>query len=76
MIAETGLAALWLTAGLAAYQLVLMLLALRFDLPVSRSIRAVAVVQGLLSLLAFGAAARLCAQRHVGGAGLRQQPQR
>ena len=55
MIAETGLAALWLTAGLAAYQLVLMLLALRFDLPVSRSIRAVAVVQGLLSLLAFAA---------------------
>ena len=29
MIAEAGLAALWLAAGLAAYQLVLMLLALK-----------------------------------------------
>ncbi|HKP34545.1 MAG TPA: heme lyase CcmF/NrfE family subunit [Sphingomicrobium sp.] len=53
MIAEAGLAALWLAAGLAAYQLVLMLLALRSNIDVARPMRAVAVVQGLLTLLAF-----------------------
>ena len=53
MIAEAGLAALWLAAGLAAYQLVLMLLALKSKFDVARAIRAVAVVQGLLTLLAF-----------------------
>ena len=53
MIAEAGLAALWLAAGLAAYQLVLMLLALKSKFDVARPMRAVAVVQGLLTLLAF-----------------------
>ena len=53
MIAEAGLAALWLAAGLAAYQLVLMVLALKSKFDVARAIRAVAVVQGLLTLLAF-----------------------
>jgi cytochrome c-type biogenesis protein CcmF len=53
MIAEAGLAALWLAAGLAAYQLVLMLLALRSDVDVVRPMRAVAVVQGALTLVAF-----------------------
>src|SRR5436305_13374758 len=53
MIAEAGLAALWLAAGLAAYQFVLMLLALRSEVDVSRAMRAVAVVQGLLTLMAF-----------------------
>jgi cytochrome c-type biogenesis protein CcmF len=53
MIAETGLAALWLAAGLAAYQFALMFLALRSSLDVGRSMRAVAVVQGALTLLAF-----------------------
>jgi cytochrome c-type biogenesis protein CcmF len=53
MIAEAGLAALWLAAGLAAYQLVLMLLALKSNIDVARPMRAVAVVQGLLTLLAF-----------------------
>ena len=53
MIAEAGLAALWLAAGLAAYQLVLMLLALKSKFDVARPIRAVAVAQGLLTLLAF-----------------------
>ena len=53
MIAEAGLAALWLAAGLAAYQLVLMLLALRSNIDVARPMRGVAVVQGLLTLLAF-----------------------
>ncbi|MFL6764077.1 MAG: heme lyase CcmF/NrfE family subunit [Sphingomicrobium sp.] len=54
MIAETGLAALWLAAGLAAYQFVLMILALRSDFEVTRAMRAVAVVQGALTVIAFG----------------------
>ncbi|MGN6849571.1 MAG: heme lyase CcmF/NrfE family subunit [Sphingomicrobium sp.] len=53
MIAETGLAALWLAAGLAAYQFLLMILALRSSVEVARSMRAVAVIQGLLTVLAF-----------------------
>ena len=53
MIAETGLAALWLAAGLAALQLVLMVLALRSDLEVGRTVRAVGLVQGVLTLIAF-----------------------
>ena len=55
MIAEAGLAALWLAAGLAAYQFVLMLLALKSDINVVRPMRGVAVVQGLLTLIAFAA---------------------
>ncbi|MEP6983169.1 MAG: heme lyase CcmF/NrfE family subunit [Sphingomicrobium sp.] len=53
MIAEAGLAALWLAAGLAAFQMVLMLLALKSDVDVVRPMRAVAVVQGALTLIAF-----------------------
>jgi cytochrome c-type biogenesis protein CcmF len=53
MIAETGLAALWLAAGLAALQLVLMILALRTEIEVSGPVRSVAVVQGGLTLTAF-----------------------
>jgi cytochrome c-type biogenesis protein CcmF len=53
MTAEAGLAALWLAAGLAAYQFVLMLLALRSDVDVVRPMRGVAVVQGALTLIAF-----------------------
>src|SRR3954454_5324379 len=53
MIAEAGLAALWLAAGLAAYQFVLMLLALRSEVDVVRPMRAVAVAQGVLTLVAF-----------------------
>src|SRR5579859_524722 len=53
MIAETGLAALWLAAGLAALQFVLMVLALRSGVEVGRAVRGVAVVQGLLTLIAF-----------------------
>ena len=53
MIAEAGLAALWLAAGLAAYQFLLMILALRSKLEVTRPMRAVAVAQGLLTMLAF-----------------------
>jgi cytochrome c-type biogenesis protein CcmF len=53
MIAETGLAALWLAAGLAALQLVLMIVALRTEIEVSRAARSVAVVQGGLTLTAF-----------------------
>jgi cytochrome c-type biogenesis protein CcmF len=54
MIAEAGLGALWLAAALAAYQVVLTILALRSEVDVSRAMRAVAVVQGLLTLIAFG----------------------
>ena len=53
MIAETGLAALWLAAGLAALQFLLMILALRSDMDVRRAMRAIAVVQGVLTLVAF-----------------------
>ena len=53
MIAETGLASLWLAAGLAVLQLVLMVLALRSSVEVGRTIRSIAVMQGLLTLIAF-----------------------
>jgi cytochrome c-type biogenesis protein CcmF len=53
MIAETGLAALWLAAALAAFQFVLMILALRSGAEVRRAMRSVAIVQGVLTLLAF-----------------------
>jgi len=53
MIAETGLAALWLADGLAALQFVLMVLALRSEVEVGRTVRAIAVVQGALTLVAF-----------------------
>jgi cytochrome c-type biogenesis protein CcmF len=53
MIAEAGLAALWLAAALAAYQFLLMVLALRSEIDVARPMRAVAVVQGGLTLVAF-----------------------
>jgi cytochrome c-type biogenesis protein CcmF len=53
MIAEAGLAALWLAAGLAALQLLLMVIALRSEAEVRPAMRAVAVVQGALTLTAF-----------------------
>jgi cytochrome c-type biogenesis protein CcmF len=53
MIAEAGLAALWLAAGLAALQFVLMIAALRTDVEVARTMRSIAVVQGVLTLIAF-----------------------
>src|SRR3954447_5677793 len=53
MIAETGLAALWLAAGLAALQFVLMIAVLRGRLEIGREMRAIAVVQGALTLLSF-----------------------
>src|SRR4051812_31726635 len=53
MIAETGLAALWLAAGLAALQFVLMIVALRTSVGVARAMRSIAVVQGALTLIAF-----------------------
>ena len=53
MIAETGLAALWLAAGLAALQFVLMVLALRSEVEVGSTVRAIAVIQGALTLVAF-----------------------
>ena len=53
MIAEAGLAALWLAAGLAALQFVLMILSLQSRVEVTRAMRGVAVVQGALTLVAF-----------------------
>ncbi|HEY8593532.1 MAG TPA: heme lyase CcmF/NrfE family subunit [Sphingomicrobium sp.] len=53
MIAEAGLAALWLAAALAALQLLLMVLALRTQIEIGRPMRAVAVVQGMLTIIAF-----------------------
>jgi cytochrome c-type biogenesis protein CcmF len=55
VIAETGLAALWLAAGLAALQFVLMIAALRSSIDAGRTIRSIAVVQGGLTLVAFAA---------------------
>src|SRR5579872_2821102 len=53
MIAEFGLAALWLAAGLAVLQLLLTVLGLRSKIDVARPMRALAVVQGSLTLIAF-----------------------
>jgi cytochrome c-type biogenesis protein CcmF len=53
VIAEAGLAALWLAAGLAVLQLVLMVLALRTRIDAGRTIRSIAVVQGGLTLISF-----------------------
>jgi cytochrome c-type biogenesis protein CcmF len=53
VIAETGLAALWLAAGLAAFQFVLMVVALRSPVEAGRTMRSVALVQGALTLVAF-----------------------
>ena len=53
MIAEAGLAALWLAAGLAALQLVLALMSVGKAPDPLRAIRAIAVVQGGLALAAF-----------------------
>ena len=53
MIAEAGLAALWLAAGLAAFQFLLMILSLRGAAEVGRAMRSIAVVQGALTLIAF-----------------------
>ena len=53
MIAEAGLAALWLAAGLAALQFVFMIASLRSGVPMIGAMRPVAVVQGMLTLTAF-----------------------
>ena len=53
MMAEAGLAALWFAAAFAAYQFLLMMLALRSEVDVGRTMRAVASVQGGLTLIAF-----------------------
>ncbi|WP_310467936.1 heme lyase CcmF/NrfE family subunit [Sphingomonas sp.] len=53
MIAEAGLAALWLAAALSLLQLVLMIAELRGVVAAARTIRAVAVVQGVLALTAM-----------------------
>jgi cytochrome c-type biogenesis protein CcmF len=53
MIAEFGLAALWLAASLALVQLLLAVVELRTSLSAVRAIRAMAVVQGILVALAF-----------------------
>ncbi len=54
MIAEAGLAALWIAAALAALQFILATMAIaRGDPDVLRSVRPVAVVQGLIVALAL-----------------------
>jgi cytochrome c-type biogenesis protein CcmF len=55
VIAETGLAALWLAAAFAALQFVLMIVALRTNVEAGRTIRSIAVVQGALTVIAFAA---------------------
>jgi len=53
VIAEAGLAALWLAAGLAALQLLLSVPTVRGTIDGAATVRAVAVVQGLFTLIAF-----------------------
>jgi cytochrome c-type biogenesis protein CcmF len=53
MLAEAGLAALWLAAGLATLQLFLMVHALRSGADTARTMRAIALVQGALTLVSF-----------------------
>ena len=54
MIAETGLAALWLAASLALLQLVLALVGLKGDKPdLLAAVRPAAVAQGVLTAIAF-----------------------
>ena len=53
MIAEAGLAALWLAAALSLLQLLLTVGHLRGGFEGARAIRAVAIVQGGLTLIAF-----------------------
>src|SRR5262249_56404216 len=53
MIAEAGRAAMWVAAGLAALQFLLMILELRGLAEAGRAMRSVAVVQGVLTLIAF-----------------------
>src|SRR6476646_6305488 len=53
MIAEAGLAALWLAAALSALQFLLMIAGLRGLVEADRAIRAIAIVQGALTLVAF-----------------------
>src|SRR3954470_6369860 len=53
MLAEAGLAALWLAAGLAALQFVLMIGSLRSEAGLVRPMRSIAVVQGVLTAIAF-----------------------
>ncbi|HEX7711488.1 MAG TPA: heme lyase CcmF/NrfE family subunit [Sphingomonadaceae bacterium] len=55
MIAEFGLAALWLAAALAALQLLAGVFALRGEETLAALVRPTAVVQGALAALAFGA---------------------
>ncbi|RYF47574.1 MAG: heme lyase NrfEFG subunit NrfE, partial [Cytophagaceae bacterium] len=56
MIAEGGLAALWLAAALAALQLVLGIMGVRSErTDLLRAVRPVAVVQGVLTMIAFAA---------------------
>ena len=54
MIAEAGLAALWLGAALCALQLIASIAAVRGDRDLAVIVRPVAVAQALLTLLAFG----------------------
>ncbi|MES2000753.1 MAG: heme lyase CcmF/NrfE family subunit [Pseudomonadota bacterium] len=53
MIAEAGLASLWLAAGLAALQLILATLSFRGAIDSGRQMRGVAIVQGVLGLISF-----------------------
>ena len=53
MIAEIGLAALWLAASLAALQFLFLFVALRSRVEVAPAIRAIAITQGALTVLAF-----------------------
>ena len=53
MIPEAGLAALWLAAALSLLGLLLSILHVRGKVEADRSVRGLAIVQGMLCLFAF-----------------------
>ena len=59
MIAEAGLAALWLAAALAALQFLLLFPALRGEAAIASAMRRIAMLQGALTLVAFAALIQL-----------------
>ncbi len=76
MIAETGLAALWLAAMLAGLQLILAWVSVgKGDARAARLMRPVALAQGALTAISFALLITLFLRSgHVGTAGRDQQP--
>ena len=77
MIAEAGLAALWLAAALSLLGLFLSVVHVRGKLDADRAVRSLAIVQGVLCLFAFAMLLVVFARTDLSvAAGRREQPQR